>query len=124
MNWSVSSRIAALARVGTSLSAIAAASAIMVPTTAFAQTAQSTLRGRAPAGTEVVAKSLDIGTVRTTKAAADGTYVITGLQPGNYHVTAGSQSADVVLTVASTSIENFDAPRATQNDAAAPARSS
>ncbi|MGN6377143.1 MAG: TonB-dependent receptor [Sphingomonas sp.] len=84
----------------------------MVPTTAVAQTAESTLRGRAPAGAEVVVTAVDTGAVRRTTASAAGTYVVAGLQPGNYHVTAGDRSGDVVIPVASTSVLNLDAPAA------------
>ena len=103
-------KIAARAQLGTSLAAIAAASACLFSTAAYAQTADSTLRGRAPAGAELVVKEVNTGSVRRTTVSADGTYVVVGLQPGNYHVTAGDLSGDVILTVASTSVLNLEAP--------------
>ena len=104
MKNSFGRKVAVLAQLGTSLAVIAAASALMVPTPALAQAATSTLRGRAKPGVEVVAKAVDTGSVRRTTASADGTYVIAGLQPGNYHITAGDQATDVVVAVASTSV--------------------
>ena len=68
----VGRKIAVLARLGTSLAAIAAASAVMVPTAAFAQTGTSTLRGHAGAGAEVVATEVNTGSKRETKAGEDG----------------------------------------------------
>ena len=104
MKNSFGSKVAVLAQLGSSLAVIAAASVIMVPAPALAQAASSTLRGQAKPGAEVVATQVDTGSVRRTTAGADGTYVIAGLQAGNYHVTAGDQATDVVLAVASTSV--------------------
>lgn len=87
--------------------------AIFVATPATAQSASSTLRGRAPAGAEIVITEVNTGAVRRTTAAADGSYVVAGLQAGTYHVTAGDQSADVVVSVASVSVVNLDTPPAT-----------
>jgi outer membrane receptor protein involved in Fe transport len=94
------------------ISALAIASALTCATPASAQTATSTLRGRAAAGSEVVATDVSTGEVRRTTAAADGTYVIPGLQPGNYHVTAGGKAADVVVPVASVQVQDFVATAA------------
>jgi hypothetical protein len=103
-------RIGNLARTGSSLSAIAmaglAAGVVVAPTAAFAQTATATatLRGRAPAGAEVVATETSTGSVRRTTAGTDGTYVIAGLPSGNYQVTAGDRSAVVAVAVPSTAV--------------------
>lgn len=109
-------RIGNLARAGSSLSAIVmaglAAGVVVAPTAAFAQTATSTLRGRAPAGVEVVATETSTGSVRRTTAGTDGTYVIAGLPSGNYRVTAGDRSAVVAVAVASTAVLDLDAPAA------------
>lgn len=94
-------------RLASGISAISIAAALSFATPAGAQTAESTLRGTAPAGTKVVATEVDTGAVRTATANSDGTYVITGLQPGNYHVTAGAKAADVVVPVASVQVQNF-----------------
>jgi len=110
MKNSFGRKVAAFAHLGASLGVIAAASVVMAPTPALAQAAGSILRGRAPAGVEVVVTAADTGSVRRTTAGADGTYVIAGLQPGNYHVTAGNRSTDVVVAVASTSVADLDAP--------------
>lgn len=116
MKNSISRNVVALAQVGTSLAAIVAATALVTPTAAFAQTSASTLRGRAPAGAEIVVTGADTGSVRRTTASADGTYVVAGLQPGNYHVTAGDRAGDVIIPVASTSVLNLDEPAVTGND--------
>jgi outer membrane receptor for ferrienterochelin and colicin len=86
-------------------SAIAAtlAASAGLPSIGWAQTADATLRGRATANAEVVAKNLATGVTRRTKAAEDGSYTIPGLQPGTYSVDAGPGTATTVtLTVAST----------------------
>src|SRR4051812_32642117 len=110
MKNSMSRKVAVLAQLGTSLAVIAAASVVMTPTAALAQAGSSTLRGQAKAGVEVVATEVDTGSVRRTTARGDGIYVIAGLQPGNYHITAGDQAADVVVAVASTSVVDLVAP--------------
>lgn len=114
MKHSFGRKIAALGQLGTSLAAIAAASAVMAPTAAFAQTGTSTLRGHAAAGVAVVATEVNTGSKRETKAGDDGTYVLAGLQPGSYHVTAGDRSADVVVAVASTLVQDFDTPEGSE----------
>ena len=111
-----SRKFAAFARLGTSLTAIGAAGAVMIPTAAYAQLAQATLRGRAPAGADVVATEVNTGSVRRTTVGADGTYVVAGLQPGSYHVTAGGLSGDVVVSVASTSTLDLDAAATSTHD--------
>lgn len=110
MKNSFGRKVAALAQLGSSLAVIAAASMVIAPTPALAQAASSTLRGQAKPGAEVVATEVDTGSVRRTTASADGTYVIAGLQAGNYHVTAADQATDVVVAVASTSVVDLVAP--------------
>ena len=74
-------------------------------TSAYSQSADATLRGKATAGAEVTAKNIATGVVRHTATAADGTYVLVGLQPGVYKVDAGSGTERVVtLNVATTAI--------------------
>lgn len=95
-------------RVGVSTLAIGIALAVAAP--AQAQTANSTLRGTAPAGATVVARSVDTGAVRQTTARPDGSYEIVGLPAGTYHVTAGgSAEGDVILSVASVSVLDLGA---------------
>ena len=102
------SKAARLARLSTSLMAIAAAATLVAPTTAWAQSSESTLRGTAPAGATVVAKAIDTGAVRKTTASPDGTYVIVGLPAGTYHVMAGDKlEGDVTVSVASVSVLDF-----------------
>jgi outer membrane receptor for ferrienterochelin and colicin len=106
------SRLARLAYLGSSLAVIAMATTLATPVAVWAQTSESTLRGTAPAGVTVVAKSVDSGAERKVTAGADGTYVIAGLPSGNYHVTAGDQQADVSLSVASVSVYDFGSGKA------------
>ena len=79
------------------------ASTAGVPSTSWAQTAEASLRGRAPANSEVTARNTETGLTRHTKTDADGTYTLVGLPPGTYHVDAGpGTEATIELTVAST----------------------
>jgi outer membrane receptor protein involved in Fe transport len=103
-----------LAHLGTSVAAIAVAGSVAVPTAALAQSNTSTLRGHAAPGVEVVASEIATGVVRRATSGSDGNYVITGLQTGTYHVTAGGQAVDVVVPVASEQVQNFDTPTATR----------
>ena len=81
----------------------AAVAASVVPAIAWAQSADSALRGKAPANGEVTAKNVATGAVRRTKSAADGSYSLVGLPPGTYQVDAGpGTERTVTLTVAST----------------------
>ncbi len=108
MNHVRTAKTAGLAKLGTSLVAIAIAATLGAPGTVWAQSSQSTLRGTAPAGATIVAKDVDTGAERTTTAGPDGTYVIPGLPAGVYHVTAGANlSGDVTISVASVSVVDF-----------------
>jgi hypothetical protein len=101
-----------LAHLGSSLGTIAVATAIAIPTAAWAQAGTSTLRGHAAPGAQIVATETATGSTRRATAGADGTYVIPGLTAGNYHVTAGSQAADVIVPVASEQVQDFVAEAA------------
>jgi len=109
INMKRTSGLARLAYLGSSLAVIAMAATLATPVAVWAQTSESTLRGTAPAGATIVAKSVDTGAVRQATAGADGTYVIAGLPSGNYHVTAGDKQADVSLSVASVAVYDFGA---------------
>src|ERR1700743_1233077 len=86
------------AAIGTAL-----ATGAGMPTAVWAQTADATLRGKAAANTEVVARNVATGVTRRTKAGADGSYYLPGLQPGTYRVEAGpGTETTVTLTVDST----------------------
>jgi outer membrane receptor for ferrienterochelin and colicin len=81
----------------------AAVAASAVPMMSWAQTADATLRGKAPANGDVTAKNVATGAVRRTKSGADGSYSLVGLPPGTYQVDAGpGTEKTVTLTVAST----------------------
>jgi outer membrane receptor protein involved in Fe transport len=81
----------------------AIAAVLAAPGFTWAQSADATLRGKAPADTDVTAKNVATGATRRTHAGSDGTYTLTGLPPGTYRVDAGPGTETVVtLTVAST----------------------
>ena len=85
-----------------SMIAVAVASIIASSRIASAQTADSTLRGHAPANTTVTAVNTETGSVRHTTAAADGSYALVGLPAGTYKVDAGpGTEQQVTLQVAS-----------------------
>ena len=84
--------------LGAAIAAILAA-----PSVTLAQSADATLRGKAPADTDVTAKNVATGATRRTHSGSDGSYTLPGLPPGTYRVDAGSGTEQVVtLTVAST----------------------
>jgi hypothetical protein len=81
-----------------------------VPSVSWAQSADATLRGKAAANSDVVAKNIATGVTRRTKAAEDGSYTIPGLQPGTYKIDAGpGTETTVTLTVASTATVDLEA---------------
>ena len=80
-----------------------AAIAVSTSTLSIAASADANLRGRAAAGAVVTAKQISTGAVRSTKAAANGSYALVGLPPGTYQVDAGAGTErTVTLSVAST----------------------
>jgi len=86
-----------------SLIGAAVASIIAAPTISWAQSADATLRGSAPANADVTAKNVATGVTRRTKSNAEGAYTLAGMPPGTYRVDAGPGTETVVtLTVAST----------------------
>lgn len=88
--------------LGAAIAAVLAAPAIVQ-----AQSADATLRGKAPANTDVTARNLATGFTRRAHAAADGSYTIAGLPPGTYRVEAGGASQVVTLSVATTATLNL-----------------
>jgi len=91
-------------------STIAAAVSSILAQHAYAQSADATLRGKAPANAEVTAKNTETGLVRHVKVAADGSYTVVGLPPGTYQVDAGPGTEKIVaLSVASIATLNLEA---------------
>ena len=89
--------------------------ALLLALPAFAQQGTAEVRGRvtdaqeaALPGVTVVVRNQDTGMFRETVAAADGTYFVTGVQPGRYEITASLQGfskflrRDVLLEVGKT----------------------
>ncbi len=88
--------------------AIATMLAVGAAPSAWAQSAEATLRGHATAGTEVTARNVATGAVRHTTTSADGNYVLVGLPAGVYRVDAGAGTERVVtVNVATTSVLDF-----------------
>ena len=86
-----------------SLIGAAIASILAAPTVTWAQSADATLRGSAPANADITAKNVNTGVTRRTKSSAEGSYTLAGMPPGTYRVDAGPGTEQVVtLTVAST----------------------
>jgi outer membrane receptor protein involved in Fe transport len=89
------------------------ASTAVLPGIAWAQTANATLQGKAPAGAQITARNVATGAVRVTTASASGTYTLVGLPPGTYNVSAtGGSARTVTLSVASSSTLDLTASAA------------
>lgn len=71
---------------------------------AFAQSANATLRGKAPVGAEVTAKNTATGMTRRVMTNADGSYSLVGLPPGTYTVDAGPGTQQTVTLSVATSV--------------------
>lgn len=69
-----------------------------------AQSGNATLRGKAPGGAQVTAVNTETGQVRKVAVAADGSYTLSGLQPGTYRVDAGPGTEKVVTLAVATSV--------------------
>ncbi|MFG6415691.1 TonB-dependent receptor domain-containing protein [Roseateles sp. DC23W] len=73
---------------------------------AQAQTANATVRGTittagaaVPAGTDVIAVNKANGNTYRTKALADGSYVLVGLNPGTYEIRVGGATSGSLVTL-------------------------
>ena len=104
-----------------SIRGAAIAAMLATPGITWAQSADATLRGKAPASTAVTAKNVTTGATRRTQASADGNYTLAGLPPGTYRIDAGpgtettvtlsvASTATLDLTAGSTAVEAPDAP--------------
>jgi len=71
---------------------------------AIAQSANATLRGKAPVGAEVTAKNTATGATRRVMTNADGSYSLVGLPPGTYTVDAGPGTQQTVTLSVATSV--------------------
>ena len=99
--------------------ASAVAAALASPGVLWAQSADATLRGKAPAGSDVTARNVANGATRRTHAAEDGSYTLAGLQPGTYRVDAGPGTEQTVtLSVATTATLDLGAGEAVPEVAA------
>jgi len=74
------------------------------PPPAFAQSANATLRGKAPAGSQVTAVNAATGQTRKVAASGDGSYALAGLPPGTYRVDAGPGTERTVTLEVATSV--------------------
>src|SRR4051812_11420082 len=83
--------------LGAAIAAILAA-----PVAVQAQSVDATLRGKAPANSDVTARNVATGLTRHAHVGDDGSYTIAGLPPGTYTVNAGGAEQTVTLSVAST----------------------
>ncbi len=73
--------------------------------TAYAQQTTGAVYGKAPAGSSVIAESVETGAKRTVTAGSDGNYRIGALPPGNYKVTLSDGTAkDVSVSVGSNTL--------------------
>ncbi len=81
-----------------------------LPREVAAQSASATLRGKAPASSEIKATNTQTGLTRRVQASSDGIYVLVGLPPGTYRVDAGPGTERIVtLAVATTATLDIEA---------------
>ncbi|HKR34065.1 MAG TPA: carboxypeptidase-like regulatory domain-containing protein, partial [Steroidobacteraceae bacterium] len=81
-----------------------------LPREVAAQSSSATLRGKAPAGSQVTVTNPETGLTRRVQASSDGVYVLVALPPGTYKVDAGPGTERVVtLAVASTATLDLEA---------------
>jgi hypothetical protein len=86
----------------------AIAAVLASPGVVWAQSADATLRGKAPANTDVTARNVATGMTRRAHTGDDGSYTLAGLPPGTYKVDAGPGTEQTVsLSVATTATLNL-----------------
>jgi hypothetical protein len=86
------------------------AAAVLAASPAYGQVSTATIKGQVTQGgtpatgaTAIVAVNTATGYTYRTSAAADGTYVLTGLAPGVYQIQVGGQKSEpVTLTIGQT----------------------
>lgn len=117
------------ARTLCAASAIAVAASLAMAGGAMAQSTNATLRGTvfdgqsAETGGSLVARDTATGFVQRARVGADGTYVLPGLRPGTYEITATSadgQAATDIVTLALGQIATLNIDVGTTSVAAAP----
>ncbi|HEV8329892.1 MAG TPA: TonB-dependent receptor [Steroidobacteraceae bacterium] len=80
------------------------------PREVAAQSSTATLRGKAPASSQITATNTETGLTRRVQTSSDGVYVLVALPPGTYKVDAGPGTERVVtLAVASTATLDLEA---------------
>jgi hypothetical protein len=109
----------------TLLRAALLAGALGLSAPAFAQLTTATIRGTVPAasaqGATVTAVNVETGFRVTAQAGPDGSYVLSGLRPGTYDVSApGVASQRVVVSVGQTASLDLGAPAQAQGTPEAP----
>ncbi len=92
-------------------SAIAVAATLAFTTPVFAAESTSTLQGHVAGATSGKVTVVDANTGQRVEGTiqADGQYIILGLRPSTYHVTAGTDKQDVTLTVGETTTLDLNA---------------
>lgn len=96
----------------TGVSLVALAACLMLGNPAAAAEQSAILQGHVenmPPGSKIVAVNKNTGVKVDVTVRNDGSYIIVGLRPGIYDVTAGKDKQSVVLRVGSTSTLNFNA---------------
>ena len=85
--------------------ALVVASLLATTTPVLAQVTTATVRGNVTAaasptpGATVTARNIDTGQTTTVTSGSDGSYVLTGLRPGTYDITAGARTERVIVSI-------------------------
>ena len=81
--------------------AVALAVGLVLSSTAYAQSSEGSIYGKAQPGSKVVIAAPETGFERTITVDASGSFSAAKLPPGSYHVTSNGVTRDVTVSIGS-----------------------